>query len=66
MAKDAVRLAYIEALFNRENSWDEDMEITILPNGEIQARTDPMPDIGKKKLLTFRENLGGEYGEQAA
>lgn len=55
------RLDKLAALFERENSWDEDPEIVILPNGEIQAKTDPMPDIGTKKPLTFRENLGGEY-----
>ena len=51
----------LEQLFNRENSWDEDIEITILPNGQIQARTDKLPELGNRKPLTFRENLGGEY-----
>jgi hypothetical protein len=55
------RIAQLEALLERENSWDENIEITILPNGEIQARTDKLPDIGNRKPLTFRENLGGEY-----
>jgi hypothetical protein len=54
---DQVRISQLEALFERENSWDEDIEITILPNGEIQARTDKLPDVGTLKPLTFRTNL---------
>lgn len=36
---------------------DEDVDIQILPNGKVVTRK------GKKtaKVLTFRENLGGEY-----
>lgn len=58
---ELTRIAQLEALLNRENSWDEDIAITILPNGEIQAPTDKLPDVGNRKPLTFRENLGGEY-----
>ena len=48
----------LEKLLNSE----EDTPIQILPNGEIReigkARTS---DMGNKKPLTMRENLGGEY-----
>ncbi len=48
----------LEALLNSE----EDTPIQILPNGEIReigkARNS---DMGNKKPLTMRENLGGEY-----
>jgi hypothetical protein len=41
---------------------EEDTPIQILPNGEIrelgQATT---ADMGSKKPLTMKENLGGEY-----
>lgn len=49
-------IAEIEALLNKENSWDDDQTIRILPNGEIQYATHETP-----KVLTLRENLGGEY-----
>lgn len=48
----------LERLLNSE----EDTPIQILPNGEIrqlgQATT---ADMGGRKPLTMRENLGGEY-----
>lgn len=47
----------LERLLNSE----EDVAITILPNGQIVA-TERGQDIGDKKPLTYRENLGGEYG----
>jgi hypothetical protein len=42
---------------------DDEVPIEILPNGEIRTR-----DSGdrKVKVLTYRENLGGEYGSLAA
>lgn len=49
-------IAEIEALLNRENSWDNDQTIRILPNGEIQYANRETP-----KVVTLRENLGGEY-----
>ena len=56
------RLEQLEALLNHaELSWEEDTEITILPNGEIKAKDNAVIDTGNMKPLTFRENLGGEY-----
>ncbi|MGD0154716.1 MAG: hypothetical protein ABSB50_01370 [Terracidiphilus sp.] len=48
----------LEQLLNSE----EDTPIQILPNGEIRAvgQADAS-DLGGKKPLTMRENLGGEY-----
>lgn len=47
----------LATLLNRENGW-EDSTIEILPNGEIRAKQGD----GTPKVLTMRENLGGEYG----
>lgn len=61
MADERLTIAEIEALLNKESSWD-DCTIRILPNGEIRrvegAESDVPTDI---KPLTYRENLGGEY-----
>ncbi len=48
----------LERLLNSE----EDTPIQILPNGEIReiGRT-TAADMGGKKPLTMKENLGGEY-----
>jgi hypothetical protein len=49
----------LEQLLNSE----EDTPIQILPNGEIRAVGQTSPaELGTKKPLTMRENLGGEYG----
>jgi hypothetical protein len=50
----------LEALLKSE----EETPIQILPNGEIRpvGQTNPL-ELGGKKPLTMRENLGGEYGE---
>jgi hypothetical protein len=61
MADDAttekrLTIVEIETLLNKENSWDDDQTIRILPNGEIRHATK-----GTAKILTLRENLGGEY-----
>jgi hypothetical protein len=49
----------LEALLNSE----EDTPIQILPNGEIRAVGSVASfEIGGKKPLTLKENLGGEYG----
>jgi hypothetical protein len=42
---------------------EEETPIQILPNGEIRpvGQTNPL-ELGGKKPLTMRENLGGEYG----
>ena len=48
----------LEQILNSE----EDIPIKILPNGEIQAADQADPsDMGGRKPLTMRENLGGEY-----
>lgn len=59
-------LAQIEELLNRENGWDADDTIEILPNGEIRIKGGSAgEDLGGRKPLTFREHLGGEYGVAA-
>jgi hypothetical protein len=48
----------LERLLNSE----EDTPIQILPNGEIrQVGQASTADMGNKKPLTMKENLGGEY-----
>lgn len=48
----------LEALLNSE----EETPIQILPNGEIrEIGTVTNAEMGNKKPLTMRENLGGEY-----
>lgn len=48
----------LEKLLNSE----EETLIQILPNGEIkEIGKVTNADIGNKKPLTMRENLGGEY-----
>ena len=48
----------LERLLNNE----EDTPIQILPNGEIrEVGRATASEIGTKKPLTMRENLGGEY-----
>ena len=42
---------------------EEEVPIEILPNGEVRAKNQTSPsELGGKKPLTMRENLGGEYG----
>jgi hypothetical protein len=49
----------LEALLNSE----EETPIQILPNGEIrEVGTIRASELGTKKPLTLKENLGGEYG----
>jgi len=49
----------LEKLLNSE----EDTPIQILPNGEIRAvGQTAAADLGAKKPLTMKEDLGGEYG----
>jgi hypothetical protein len=41
---------------------EEDTPIQILPNGEIrEVGRATTSDMGSKKPLTMKENLGGEY-----
>lgn len=48
----------LEALLNSE----EETPIQILPNGEIrEIGKATTSEMGNKKPLTMRENLGGEY-----
>ena len=48
----------LEKLLNSE----EDTPIQILPNGEIREIGQATAgDMGNKKPLTMKENLGGEY-----
>jgi len=48
----------LEAILNSE----ETTPVKILPNGEIQPLNQSnLADLGSKKPLTMRENLGGEY-----
>jgi hypothetical protein len=48
----------LERLLNSE----EDTPIQILPNGEIRAQgAVTSAELGGKKPLTLKENLGGEY-----
>ncbi len=48
----------LERLLNSE----EDIPIQILPNGEIRQIGQTTPsELGNKKPLTMKENLGGEY-----
>jgi hypothetical protein len=53
-------IADLEAILDRE----EQVEIEILPNGEVRALDDSTPaERGGRKPLTMRENLGGEYAD---
>jgi len=41
---------------------EEDVEIEILPNGEVRAKGQSSShELGGRKPLTMREDLGGEY-----
>ena len=52
----------IQELENILNS-EETTAVKILPNGEIQPLNQTsLAELGSKKPLTMRENLGGEYG----
>lgn len=39
---------------------DDEVEIEILPNGEVRQK-DSGEKVDPLKVLTFRDNLGGEY-----
>lgn len=41
---------------------EETTPIEILPNGEIRALGTGSGELGGRKPLTMREDLGGEYG----
>lgn len=51
-------IAELEAILDSE----EQVEIDILPNGEVRAKGQTSAhELGGKKPLTMREDLGGEY-----
>jgi len=55
-------IAQLEAILESE----EEVEIEILPNGEVRAKgqTSAQDLGGRSKPLTMREDLGGEYSER--
>lgn len=54
-------IAELEAILDQE----EDVEIEILPNGEVRERgQSSAEERGGRKPLTMREDLGGEYAER--
>jgi hypothetical protein len=51
-------IAELEAILDME----EEVEIEILPNGEVRAKGQTTQrELGGLKPLTMREDLGGEY-----
>jgi hypothetical protein len=51
-------IAQLEQILEKE----EEVEIDILPNGEVRAKNQTSElELGGRKPLTMRENLGGEY-----
>jgi hypothetical protein len=51
-------IAELEEILDQE----EEVEIEILPNGEVRSKGDhTSTEVGGRKPLTMRENLGGEY-----
>ena len=53
-------IAQLEAILESE----EQVEIDILPNGEVRAKGQTSEqELGGRKPLTMREDLGGEYAE---
>lgn len=55
-------IAQLEAILEKE----EEVEIEILPNGEVRAKGQSSPQElgGRSKPLTMREDLGGEYSDR--
>lgn len=54
-------IAQLEAILESE----EEVEIEILPNGEVRAKGQTSAqELGGRKPLTMREDLGGEYSER--
>jgi hypothetical protein len=51
----------LESILDKE----QEMEIEILPNGEVRAKgQSASQDLGGRKPLTMREDLGGEYAKE--
>jgi hypothetical protein len=58
MAKPTI--AELETILQNE----EEVPIEILPNGEVRAKgKTSAQELGARKPLTMREDLGGEYSE---
>jgi hypothetical protein len=56
-------IAELELILQNE----EEVPIEILPNGEVRAKGQTLPqELGGRKPLTMREDLGGEYGKRNA
>lgn len=54
-------IAELEAILQKE----EEVPVEILPNGEVREKGNTSPqEIGGRKPLTMREDLGGEYGRR--
>ena len=54
-------IAQLEQILEKE----EEVEIDILPNGEVRAKNQTSEvELGGRKPLTMRENLGGEYSRR--
>lgn len=54
-------IAELEAILENE----EQVEIEILPDGEVRAKGGTsVHELGGRKPLTMREDLGGEYGQR--
>jgi hypothetical protein len=53
-------IAQLEQILDRE----EEVEIEILPNGEVRAKGQSELELGGRKPLTMREDLGGEYAAE--
>lgn len=51
-------------LLKKEDTFDEQCAIRILPNGEIVPLDDTTPIPKNLKPITFKEDLGGEYSEE--
>ena len=42
---------------------EEERELEILPNGQLRPKGQtPAEELGARRPVTFREDLGGEYG----
>jgi hypothetical protein len=53
-------IAELEKILQNE----QEVEIEILPNGEVRAKGQTTAlEVGPRKPLTIKENLGGEYSE---
>ncbi len=59
------KIEQLERMFRSEIEWEDEIEIEILPNGEIREKGNHEKNELKPgmKPLTFRENLGGEYAQ---